>query len=105
MLEVDRDNLWQVAFSFYKKLENSEVNRPIRIKFNGVEQGIDAGGPRKEYFQLLANKIASEEVGLFEGSSEKCLLPAMKSSSLRLGHLKLIGKAIAHSVANGGIGV
>eukprot|EP00112_Aurelia_sp_Birch-Aquarium-sp1_P007139 Seg1779.3 transcript_id=Seg1779.3/GoldUCD/mRNA.D3Y31 product="G2/M phase-specific E3 ubiquitin-protein ligase" protein_id=Seg1779.3/GoldUCD/D3Y31 len=80
-----------------------DYSRPFRVKFAGIEQGIDAGGPRREFFQLLANKLASTEVGLFEGISNS-LLPVMSSSSLRLGHFKIVGKVIAHSIANGGIG-
>eukprot|EP00112_Aurelia_sp_Birch-Aquarium-sp1_P024189 Seg752.11 transcript_id=Seg752.11/GoldUCD/mRNA.D3Y31 product="tRNA uracil-O 2-methyltransferase" protein_id=Seg752.11/GoldUCD/D3Y31 len=100
VLEVDRTNFWQLAFAFYKKI--CDHSRPFRVKFLG-EEGIDAGGPRKEFFQLLANKIASIEVSLFEGNPSG-LLPVMKGSALRLGHLKIAGKIIAHSIANGGVG-
>ena len=100
VLEVERDSLWQQSFSYYKR--SCDVNRPLRIIFKG-EEGIDAGGPRREYFQSLANFIASEEVGYFEG--KPCaLLPVMRSSTLRLGHFRIIGKMIMHSIANGGVG-
>ena len=67
------------------------------------EEGIDAGGPRKEFFQTLAKTVASAEVGLFEGN-EYMLLPVMKSSTLRLGHLRIVGQMISHSIANNGVG-
>ena len=100
LFEVDRVSYWQQSFAFYKKA--CDLSRPFRVKFLG-EEGIDAGGPRKEFFQILANKIASIEVNLFEGDPIG-LLPMMKGSALRLGHLKIAGKIIAHSIVNGGVG-
>lgn len=100
ILEVDRESLWQQSFAYYKRA--CDVNRPFRIIFKG-EEGIDAGGPRREYYQNLANHIASEEVGYFEGKPD-ALLPVMRSSTLRLGHFRIIGKMIMHSIANGGVG-
>ena len=100
--EVDRENLWHHAFGFCKTA--CDYSKPIRIKFGGgVEQGIDAGGPHREYFQIIANKLASIEVGYFEGL-ETDLLPVMNMTCLQLGHLKTAGKMIAHSIANGGVG-
>ena len=97
---VDRGNFWQAAYGFYKRA--CDFGRPLRVAFNG-EEGIDAGGPRREFFQCLANHIGSVEAGLFEGSKDS-LLPTMKGSTLRLGLMKTVGKMFAHSIANGGIG-
>ena len=87
---------------FYKR--GIDGKRPLRISFSGVhgEIGIDAGGPRREFFQMLAHHMASEAFGFFEGSSPN-LLPTMKGPSLRLGHFKIIGTMIAHSIINGGM--
>lgn len=79
--------------------------KPLCVSFNGTscEIGVDAGGPRREFFQLLASNMASEKFGFFEGVSPN-LLPVMKGQPLRLGHFKILGNMIAHSIINGGIG-
>ena len=100
ILSVNRDNLWPEAFMFYKR--GVDGNRPLRVSFGGnnLEMGIDAGGPRREFFQLLSNNMTSTSFG----GSLPNLLPIMKGPSLRLGHFRIIGTMIAHSIINGGIG-
>ncbi len=84
VFEVDRLTSWQQSFAFYKK--TCDLSRPFRIKFLG-EEGVDAGGPRREFSQIIANKIASIEVNHSEGDCNN-LLPLMKGSALKLGNLK-----------------
>ena len=83
---------------------NNKLNRPFRVSFgeNGIELGIDTGGPSREFFQLLADNMTSTYFGFFEGDIPN-LLPAMKGPALRLGHFQIIGTMIAHSIVNGGI--
>ena len=102
-LTVSRDDFWQSAFMFYKR--SAELNRPFRVSFgeNGIELGMDTGGPSREFFQLLAHNMTSTYFGFFEGDIPN-LLPAMKGPALRLGHFQIIGTMIAHSIVNGGIG-
>lgn len=102
-LSINRDNLWQEAFMYYKRGAN--LDQPFRVAFGGdnMEIGIDTGGPRREFFQLLADKITSTTVGFFEGDMPN-LLPTMKGPALRLGHFRILGTIIAHSIVNGGIG-
>ena len=103
ILSIYRDTLWAEAFIFYKG--GIDGKKPLRVSFSGTncEIGIDADEPRREFFQLLADHMASEAFGFFEGISPN-LLPVMKGSPLRLGHFKILGTMIAHSITNGGIG-
>lgn len=96
--------MWQEAFMFYK-CGGGDLNRPFRVAFGGdnMEIGIDTGGPRREFFQLLTDKITSASVGFFEGDMPN-LLPTMKGPPLRLGHFRIMGTMIAHLIVNGGIG-
>lgn len=88
---------------FYKGTINEM--QPLRIVFEGdsEERGVDGGGPRREFFQLLVHHLASAAAGFFEGTGSS-LLPAMKGPALRLRHFKMVGSIIAHSIVNGGIG-
>ncbi len=100
-LSVCRENFWQGAFMFYKR--GADLNRPFRVSFEGIELGIDTGGPRREFFQLLADNMTTTDFRFFEGDIPN-LLPAMKGPALRLGHFRIIGTMIAYSIVNGGIG-
>ena len=103
ILNINRDTFWTQAFMFYKG--GVDGHRPLRVSFGGDAQeiGIDNGGPRREFFQLLSESISSTSLGFFEGNVPS-LLPVMKGPSLRLGHFRIVGNMIAHSIINGGIG-
>ena len=102
LLSVKRDNIWKDAFIFYKA--PIDGTKPLRIEFEGdSEMGIDGGGPRREFFQLLANHLSSMSAGFFEGR-QNMLLPVMKGPALRLRHFRIVGTIVAHSIINGGIG-
>ena len=102
MLSVNRESIWRDAFMFYKG--QIDAIRPLRVEFTGdSEMGIDGGGPRREFFQLLVHHLASAAAGFFEGTGA-VLLPVMKGPALRLRHFRIVGTIIAHSIVNGGIG-
>ena len=102
MLSVNRESIWRDAFMFYKG--QIDATRPLRVEFTGdSEMGIDGGGPRREFFQLLVQHLASTAAGFFEGAGA-ALLPVMKGPALRLRHFRIVGTIIAHSIVNGGIG-
>lgn len=102
-MSIDRENLWAEAFRFYKS--GVDGAKPLQVCFSGdtEEIGVDSGGPKREFFQLLSNKIAQTTTGFFEGAGDK-MLPVMKGPSLQLGHFRIIGNIIAHSIINGAIG-
>ena len=88
MLSIDRNNVWRYAFVFYKG--QLDERQPLRVVFTGdSELGIDGSGPRREFFQLLVNYLASTAAGFFEGTGAK-LLPVMKGPALRLRHFRFL---------------
>lgn len=42
----------------------SDLKKPLKVKFEG-EDGIDEGGVKKEWFQLLVSEIFSPKYGMF----------------------------------------
>ena len=82
-----------------------KFRKTFRVSFddNGTELGIDTGGLRREFFQLLADNMTSTYFGFFDEDIPN-LLPAMKGPALRLDHFRIFGTMIAHYIANGGIG-
>ncbi|KAJ4937091.1 hypothetical protein JOQ06_001675 [Pogonophryne albipinna] len=63
------------------------------------EEGIDLGGPRREYLRLLMETIAGSP--MFEGK-ENCKSLALDSTALREDRYYLAGRAIAVSLVHGG---
>ncbi|XP_071821218.1 uncharacterized protein [Apostichopus japonicus] len=81
----------QTEFSFYKD--------PV-IHFSG-EDAVDLGGPKREFFRLLTQQLAS--LSIFEGKPGK-LYFSHDIDLLEMGKYKLAGQFIAWSVLHGGPG-
>eukprot|EP00043_Microstomoeca_roanoka_P013670 m.134308 g.134308 ORF g.134308 m.134308 type:complete len:919 (-) comp15817_c0_seq1:71-2827(-) len=66
-LVVNRDQLVRDAITQLSQLKVDDVHllkRPLRIKFIG-EQGLDEGGLKKEFFQLLIRELFDPKYGMF----------------------------------------
>lgn len=55
-LEVDREHLLEDALAKVREAKTSDLCRKLRIIFKG-EEGLDAGGVTKEFFQLLSEDL------------------------------------------------
>ena len=60
---IDRENLLQSALKQIMSAGDSDLLKPLRVVFIN-EEGIDEGGVRKEFFQLLVAKLFSFEYGM-----------------------------------------
>jgi len=72
MLEVSRENLIEDCLKKLWELKPEHnlgrpdpLKRPFQIRWQG-EPAIDGGGPRKEFYALIMEKLFSEEFGMFE---------------------------------------
>ena len=61
---VNRATLVQDALLNFSGKPPSEFKKPLRVKFFG-EDGIDAGGVKKEFFQLLIRELFAPQFGMF----------------------------------------
>ncbi len=68
VIEVRRDNLIEDALNV---LSNSNLNykKTLKVKFSG-EQGVDAGGVAKEFFQLIVRQLFDPNYGMFNYNEE-----------------------------------
>jgi ubiquitin-protein ligase E3 A len=62
-LVVRRDRLVQSTLAEMQRKAQS-LKKPLRVQFFG-EEGIDAGGVRKEFFQLLMKQLLDPDFGMF----------------------------------------
>ena len=102
-LRLSRHNIFAEAVAFYKTATNNDLSRPLRVQFEG-EDGVDAGGVRRDFFRSLFVKFAEPGRGLFEGPSNK-LWPVHNVIAYRTGMFKLVGTVIAHCILQCSMGM
>jgi len=70
-LNVRRTHLLEDTMSQIENTrgQSTELRKPLRVKFVG-EQGLDAGGVRKEFFQLLSAQLFQPDCGLFRRNGD-----------------------------------
>lgn len=71
-LALSRDRLVEDTFDQLAVRKPHELRRQLRVKFQG-EEGLDEGGLRKEFFQLLMSKLFDASYGMFSYNQESRL--------------------------------
>ncbi|KAH8302427.1 hypothetical protein KR044_006384, partial [Drosophila immigrans] len=65
VLNVTRENIVQDSLRELQRYTQSDLKKPLRIKFHG-EEAEDAGGVRKEFFMLLLKDLIDPKYGMFK---------------------------------------
>jgi hypothetical protein len=65
ILRVRRTHLVEDALDEITRQARRDLFKPLRVHFIG-EEGIDAGGVKKEFFALLLAELIKPEFGLME---------------------------------------
>ncbi|XP_070070832.1 probable E3 ubiquitin-protein ligase HERC3 isoform X1 [Drosophila takahashii] len=73
VLNVTRENLVQDSLRELQRYSQSDLKKPLKIKFQG-EEAEDAGGVRKEFFMLLLKDLLDPKYGMFKEFEESRLL-------------------------------
>ncbi|XP_051788430.1 G2/M phase-specific E3 ubiquitin-protein ligase-like [Erpetoichthys calabaricus] len=101
---IARSNVWDGAVRGFKRATYSETCDML-VRFTddaGVfEDGIDTGGPRREFLTLLMNHLKDRPI--FDGPTGQRYL-VYNANALREDEYFLAGKMIAVSVVHGGSG-
>jgi len=63
-LEIEREHLLKQTLEKIKQTDAKEIRKRLRVSFKG-EEGIDAGGVTKEFFQLLSEELFEVNSGLW----------------------------------------
>ncbi|XP_062499230.1 uncharacterized protein LOC134176580 [Corticium candelabrum] len=102
-LTVSRTDLLADAIAFFKSGQYHH-DRPLNVRFEG-EPAVDGGGPRREFFSLLLQKMLSptSQYRLLEGRPGR-YLPMHNLDALVGGLFKVYGQIIAASALQGGPG-
>jgi hypothetical protein len=101
VLVVRRDNLVMDALAQIQSKPTEALKKPLKIKFVG-EEGIDAGGVKKEFFQLVIRDILDPNYGMFVYSEKERTFwfnPLAQDMSAEFGLVgTMLGLAIYNSV-------
>eukprot|EP00210_Caulerpa_lentillifera_P001329 g1279.t1 len=63
ILRVRRNHLLEDALNEISRQHKKDLFKPLRVHFIG-EEGIDGGGVKKEFFQLLVHELLSPDYGM-----------------------------------------
>jgi len=82
MLVVRRAHILEDTLAAIQKLPRArDLKRPLKIQFAG-EEGIDAGGVKREFFALLFARLLSPEYGMWQHEHEKLVINPMALASI-----------------------
>ncbi|KAK7171913.1 hypothetical protein R3I93_004269 [Phoxinus phoxinus] len=99
---INRSAVWEGAMRGFKRV-SYDPNFMMCVKFSDDmgrnEEGVDLGGPRREFLRLLMETIARSP--MFEGKESSKTL-ALDSTALREDWYYTAGRAIAVSLVHGG---
>lgn len=97
-LEINREHMVEDTMQQINK-KDINLKKPLRIKFIG-EEGIDEGGVKKEFFQLIVKKLFEETTRMFVYIESK-RLHWFSSTSNDSKHYELLGTLLGLAIYNG----
>lgn len=69
VVKVRRNNIIEDTLQVLQQHDAQSFWKPMKVKFIG-EQGIDEGGVKKEFFQILVRELFDEKYGMFTYNKE-----------------------------------
>eukprot|EP01126_Amoeba_proteus_P035484 TRINITY_DN3582_c0_g1_i12.p1 TRINITY_DN3582_c0_g1~~TRINITY_DN3582_c0_g1_i12.p1 ORF type:complete len:544 (+),score=109.97 TRINITY_DN3582_c0_g1_i12:586-2217(+) len=102
VIKVRRDHLIEDSVDSLlvaKMNDISDLTKPLKVKFEG-EDGIDEGGVKKEWFQLLVSEIFSPKYGMFIPNHET-RMHFFNPHSTDLPEFELLGQVLGLAIYNG----
>lgn len=100
-INIARDILWEDTVALFKTPRFDPCKTP-RVKFED-EEGIDAGGLRREYFTLLMKEVTNNPA-LFEGQEDNKAI-TYNTSALQSNLYFIVGRMISCAIMHCDIGV
>lgn len=101
-LHIRREHIFDDSYHQLRVRSPNELRGKLNIQFTG-EEGVDAGGLTREWYQLLSREMFNVQNGLFEHSAEGSLQPS-PGSAVQPDHLsffRFAGRFVAKAVLDG----
>lgn len=99
VLKVRRDHLIPDTLQQLQSREDWDYKKPLKLVFVG-ESGIDEGGLRKEFFQLIVSQIFNAQFGMFYVDEESHTYKFNPTSFESTQEFELIGIVIGLAIYN-----
>ena len=104
-LEVSRQEVFEESYRQIVKMRPRDLKKRLMVKFKG-EDGLDYGGPAREWLHLLSHEMLNPYYGLFQYSRDDIYtLQINPDSSINPDHLsyfhfvgRIIGLAVFHGL-------
>lgn len=94
-LTVGRSSIYKDTFEILKNIDALELKKQLKITFTN-EEGVDSGGIRKEFFQLISEELQENE-NLFVTKNNTLWI---KNNEKQLSAFELVGKLIGIALYN-----
>ncbi|XP_043282446.1 E3 ubiquitin-protein ligase Smurf1 isoform X2 [Venturia canescens] len=102
-LEVTRNEIFEESYRLIMKMRPKDMRKRLMVKFRG-EEGLDYGGPAREWLYLLSHEMLNPQYGLFQYSrDDNYTLQINPDSGINPEHLsyfhfagRIIGIAVFH---------
>jgi hypothetical protein len=98
-IRVRRDHIVEDSLDALQAAPAADLRKPLRVSFEG-EEGIDEGGVRKEWFQLLVKEIFDVKYGMFHFDTATRAHWFRRDSDERL-FFNLMGTLLGMAIYNG----
>ncbi|KAF6727064.1 G2/M phase-specific E3 ubiquitin-protein ligase [Oryzias melastigma] len=100
---ICRSDIWDGAVRGFKRGTFSEKDLFVKFSDDGgrLEEGIDTGGPKREFLSLLMKRLSQRPI--FDGPTDSRYL-VYNSAAVRENEYSLAGKMISVSIVHGGPG-
>uniref|UniRef100_A0A0G4F3Q5 HECT-type E3 ubiquitin transferase n=1 Tax=Chromera velia CCMP2878 TaxID=1169474 RepID=A0A0G4F3Q5_9ALVE len=98
-LRVQRTNIVEDTLRQLSRHPTTDLKKQLKIQFE-AEEGVDEGGPTKEFFQLLIQELFNADFGMFIYNEDSHLF-WFNSNSLEANlQFELIGKVLGLAIYN-----
>jgi E3 ubiquitin-protein ligase HUWE1 len=102
-LRLRRKHVFQDSFVQFQHLSGEQLRGVLDIRFKG-EEGVDAGGLTKEWYEILAREMFNPDYALFQLSEDGTTFQPNPMSGVNDDHLsyfRFVGKVLGKAVADG----
>jgi hypothetical protein len=101
VLTVRRSNLLDDALNQLIHREHRELLRPLKVRFDEGEEGVDQGGVQQEFFGLLMQEVLKSDYGIFTTDERTRLSWFWESTLESMQKFELVGLVVGLAVYNG----
>ena len=102
-LSIRRKHVFEDAYHSLRLRTAEEMRGRLHITFRD-EEGVDAGGLSREFFEILAREMFNPNYALFTSTEDGCTFQPNPNSSFNSDHLsyfRFVGRIVGKAVADG----